>query len=131
MLFKSKNNAAMYKLLMKNLATTTRADSTLQNSLTKLQESYHSDAIVGQMSNPNNTRQRQDCATFLSQANSFSNSWSSVIPWSPELKITPTQYDVLFSKALGVKTAMGQTLNRMNIICRSGATMFWINMKST
>jgi len=46
------NNAAMYKLLMKNLTTTARADSTLQNSLTKLQESYHSDAIVGQMSNP-------------------------------------------------------------------------------
>mmetsp|Transcript_28597 Transcript_28597/g.35079 ORF Transcript_28597/g.35079 Transcript_28597/m.35079 type:complete len:81 (+) Transcript_28597:82-324(+) len=80
------------------------------------------------MSNPNNTRQRQD---FISQASSLANSWSSVIPWSPELKITPTQYDVLFSKALGVKTAMGQTLNRMNIICRSGATMFWINMKST
>jgi len=109
------NNAEMYKVLMENLTTTARADSTLQNSLTKLQESYHSDAIVGKMSNPNNTRQRQD---FISQASSLANSWSSVIPWSPELKITPTQYDVLFSKALGVKTAMGQTLNRMNIRCR-------------
>eukprot|EP00511_Aplanochytrium_stocchinoi_P007764 CAMPEP_0204844986 /NCGR_PEP_ID=MMETSP1347-20130617/772_1 /ASSEMBLY_ACC=CAM_ASM_000690 /TAXON_ID=215587 /ORGANISM="Aplanochytrium stocchinoi, Strain GSBS06" /LENGTH=47 /DNA_ID= /DNA_START= /DNA_END= /DNA_ORIENTATION= len=32
------NIAAMYKLLMKNLTTTARGDSTLQNSLTKLQE---------------------------------------------------------------------------------------------
>jgi len=53
---------------MNNLAITTRAKST---SSTKLQESYHSDAIVGKMSNPNNTRKRQDCASILSEANSF------------------------------------------------------------
>eukprot|EP00511_Aplanochytrium_stocchinoi_P011960 CAMPEP_0204877010 /NCGR_PEP_ID=MMETSP1348-20121228/47955_1 /ASSEMBLY_ACC=CAM_ASM_000700 /TAXON_ID=215587 /ORGANISM="Aplanochytrium stocchinoi, Strain GSBS06" /LENGTH=236 /DNA_ID=CAMNT_0052033837 /DNA_START=603 /DNA_END=1313 /DNA_ORIENTATION=- len=101
---------------------TTRAKST---SSTKLQESYHSDAIVGKMSNPNKTRERQDCATFLSQANSFATCWSSVIPWSTELKITLTQYYVHFSKALGLKTAMGKTLNKMDITyrCRSSVVL--------
>mmetsp|Transcript_18135 Transcript_18135/g.22292 ORF Transcript_18135/g.22292 Transcript_18135/m.22292 type:complete len:120 (-) Transcript_18135:84-443(-) len=38
-------------LLMKNLGTTTRANSTLQTSLTKFQERYDMDTIVGRMSN--------------------------------------------------------------------------------
>ena len=66
----TENSSASYQSLMENLAST-KADSTLQNALTKLRENHHSDAIVGRMSIPNNTRQRQDCASFISQANSL------------------------------------------------------------
>jgi len=51
--------------------------------------------------------------------------WSSVIYWSTELQITPTQYDVRVSKALGLQNSNGQTLSRMNVTfkCRSNVVL--------
>ena len=100
------NNAEPFKMFMENLMKHNNSSSKLQNFLTKLEESYRSDAIIGKLSNPNNPRYKQNCANFLSQANSFSTSWSTMIPYAPDTTITPTQYYFLAAQTLGTKLSI-------------------------
>mmetsp|Transcript_18905 Transcript_18905/g.23061 ORF Transcript_18905/g.23061 Transcript_18905/m.23061 type:complete len:281 (+) Transcript_18905:1184-2026(+) len=93
------------------------AGNTLQNCLTKIYESYHGDVIIGKISNPTNPRYRQDCANYLSQANGFVNSWSSIIPWTQELRIQAKVYYELMAQTLGIKSGLGTMFNRQNISC--------------
>jgi len=106
-----------YYLMMQNLQGQKAAGHTLQNCLTKIYESYHGDVIIGKISNPTNPRYRQDCANYLSQANGFANSWSSIIPWTQELRIQAKVYYELMAQTLGIKSGLGTMFNRQNISC--------------
>mmetsp|Transcript_15470 Transcript_15470/g.19869 ORF Transcript_15470/g.19869 Transcript_15470/m.19869 type:complete len:142 (-) Transcript_15470:32-457(-) len=93
------NNAAIYKLAHEESDYHSKSRFHFAKQFNQTARELSQRCYCWANVKPIYTRQRQDCATFLSQANSFSNSWSSVIPWSAELKSSPTQHYVSFSKA--------------------------------